>query len=68
MDEDHDGCAQKRTQGEIQALLEEYVPGLVQYEKSRAAGHYLLRVSADGVFVDFFACDSVSCLRTYQLK
>lgn len=53
---------------QINALLEEYVPGLVQYEKSRAAGHYLLRVSADGVFVDFFACDSVSAPRTYRLK
>ena len=68
MDEDHDGCLQKRTQEEILALQDESRPGLVEYRKYRAAGHYLLRVSDSGVAVDFYACDSLSPTETFRLR
>jgi len=68
MHEDHDGCLQTRTQEEILALQDEYRPGLVEYRKYRAAGHYLLRVSDGGVAVDFYACDSLSPTETFKLK
>ena len=68
MHEDHDGCLQTRTQEEILALQDEYRPGLVEYRKYRAAGHYLLRVSDESVAVDFYACDSLSPTETFKLK
>ena len=68
MDEDHDGCHQKRTQAELEDLLEEYRPGLVEYRKYQAAGHYLLRVSDCGVEVDFYACDSLAPTMTFKLR
>lgn len=66
-DEEHDGCRQKRTQEEILALQDEYRPGLVEYRKYRAAGHYLMRVFKRGVAVDFYACDSLSPTETFVL-
>lgn len=68
MDEDHDGCHQKRTQAEILALQDEYRAGLVEYRKYRAAGHYLLRVSNRGVAVDFYACDALTPTETFVLR
>lgn len=68
MHEDHDGCLQTRTQEEILALQDEYRPGLVEYRKYRAAGHYLLRVSDGGVAVDFYACDSLAPTMTFELR
>ena len=68
MDEDHDGCLQKRTQDEILALMDEYRPGLVEYRKYRAAGHFLLRVSDAGVAVDFYACDALTPTETFKLR
>ena len=68
MHEDHDGCLQTRTQEEILALQDEYRPGLVEYRKYRAAGHYLLRVSDGGVSVDFYACDSLAPTMTFELR
>lgn len=68
MNEDHDGCLQKRTVPELLALVDEYRPGLVDYRMYMAAGHYLLRVSDAGVFVDFHACDARSPTETFRLK
>ena len=67
MDEDHDGCLQKRTVPELLALVEEYRPGLVEYRQTQSAGHYMLRVSAARVEIDFYACDSVVPTETYRL-
>ena len=68
MNEDHDGCLQKRTNEEIIALVDEYRPGLVQYRMLQSAGHYLLRVSDAGVDIDFYACDSLVPHETFALK
>ena len=68
MDEDHDGCLQKRTVPEQLALVEEYRPGLVQYRMVQSAGHYLLRVSGRRVDIDFYACDSLTPTATYALR
>ena len=68
MDEDHDGCHQKRTEQEIVALVDEYRPGLVQYRMLQSAGHYLLRVSDRAVEIDFYACDSLTPHETYRLR
>lgn len=68
MDEDHDGCRQKRTVAEQFALVEEYRPGLVQFEMLQAAGHYQLRVADDRVEADFFSCDACVPTRTFDLR
>ena len=67
MNEDHDGCLQKRTVPELLALMEEYRPGLVQYRRLAAAGHYLLHVSDKHVDVDFYACDSLAPSERFSL-
>ena len=68
MDEDHDGCHQKRTNPELIALVDESRPGLVQYRMIQSAGHYLLRVTDRSVDIDFYACDSLSPHETFNLK
>ncbi len=67
MDEDHDGCLQKRTVPELLALVEEYRPGLVEYRQMQSAGHYMLRVCGARVAIDFYACDSLVPSETYHL-
>ena len=67
MNEDHDGCLQKRTVPELLALVEEYRPGLVEYRQTQSAGHYMLRVSGARVEIDFYACDSLAPAETYRL-
>jgi len=68
MNEDHDGCLQRRTVPELLELVEEYRPGLVDYRMLLAAGHYLLRVSDEGVAVDFYVCDSLTPTETFVLR
>jgi len=68
MNEDHDGCLQKRSVPELLELVEEYRPGMVEYRMLRAAGHYLLRVSDSGVAVDFYACDALTPTETFVLS
>ena len=68
MDEDHDGCLQKRTVPELLALVEEYRPGLVEYRQIQSAGHYLLHVSEKTVTIDFYACDSLAPHETFTLQ
>ena len=67
MNEDHDGCLQKRTVPELLDLVEEYRPGLVEFRMLQAAGHFLLRVSDAGVAVDFHACDALAPTETFRL-
>ena len=67
MDEDHDGCLQKRTVPELLALVEEYRPGLVEYRQLQSAGHYLLHVSEKSVLIDFYSCDSLAPYETFAL-
>ena len=68
MDEDHDGCLQKRTVPELLALVEEYRPGLVEYRQTQSAGHYLLHVSEKEVTIDFYSCDSLVPHETFILQ
>ena len=58
MDEDHDGCLQKRTPAQMAALFGEYRAGLRRYRMLQAAGHYRLQVSEKSVMVAFYPCDA----------
>ena len=58
MDEDHDGCLQKRTPEQMRALFDEYRSGLRRYRMMQAAGHYQLSVSDEGVSMAFYPCDA----------
>ena len=49
-------------------LFEEYRPGLKRYSFSRAAGSYKLKVSDEGVFVDFYAGDSTQRSERFILR
>ena len=65
---EHDGSYSTRTRAESLALLAEYAPGLVRYEKYAAAGHYRLEVSDDGVRVLFYGGDSRTPTKTFVLR
>ena len=65
--EEHDGHYTNRTRAESLALMAEYAPGLVRYEKYRAAGHCRLNVS-DKVSVDFYGGASLEPMRRFVLR
>ncbi len=55
-------------QPEAQALFDEVRPGLKAYSTSDAAGSYKLKVSDEGVYVDFYAGDSTRVSKTFKLR
>lgn len=50
------------------ALFDEYRSGIKKYSMSYAAGSYRLKVSDDGVTVDFYAGDSTRVTETFVLR
>ena len=66
--EEHDGHYTNRSRAESLALMDEYAPGLVRYEKYDAAGHYRLHVSDAAVTVDFYPGDALVPERTFVLR
>ncbi|MGN1211432.1 MAG: metallophosphoesterase family protein, partial [Candidatus Cryptobacteroides sp.] len=49
-------------------LFNEYRPGVKRYSRSIAAGSYKLKVSDDGVIVDFYAGDSTRPSASFTLR
>ena len=66
--EEHDGNYTNRTREESLALMAEYAPGLVRYEKYRAAGHCRLNVSDKSVYVDFYGGAAHTPTRRFVLR
>jgi len=56
------------TYAKDKALFDEYRSGIERYSMSYAAGSYRLKVSDEGVSVDFYAGDSTRVTKTFVLR
>ena len=64
-------CSSPEDYGAVEsaaALYAEYIPGLVSYSVSPAAGSYRMNVRGRHVIVDFFAGDSKEVSKTFVLR
>lgn len=52
----------------LKELFDEWRPHLTRYFASRATGHYRLRVSDAGVWVDYYGLDSRLPTKTFELR
>ena len=52
----------------IDALFDEYHPGLKERYAAKAGGHYVLHVSDSGVTVDYYGLDTTTPTKTFKLR
>ncbi len=62
------GTVTNATTASIDALFDEYRPGLKARYTARGAGHYVLHVSDAGVSVDYYGRDATTPTKTFVLR